>query len=320
METEFTVVLLDHQRNFDFAVEKKIWENLPWKIVIDNSDDEYYLAKLCSNADIVAVSLTPLTSKIIAAMQRCKAIVRYGIGVDTICVQTAKEKNIPVINFPNYCVHEVAEHAVALSLSLLRMLPMYHRALQKDNVWVAPNDIPPLKSVRESVIGVLGFGKTGNLFAQKMSSLGAKQLLIFSRKAPESLSSLPTARWEPCLESIFSNSDLISLHLPCNAETNGLINYKYLQLMKVGSILINVSRGNLIQESDLIKILHEKRIFAGLDVFTTEPLPPDHPFLQEEQVLLSPHLAWNSKTALRTLQEDAAYAIKQIYLREIHGS
>jgi len=261
--------------------------------------------KVVPDADVLMAQWAPVGAKAIGAMTHCRGIVRYGIGLDNIDLEAASRQGIPVRNVPDYCLDEVADHTIALMLTLQRQIPAVERRLRAGTWKITPPlALPPL---RHSVLGLVGFGRIARLVAQRARAFGMR-LTAFDPVVGEE-----TMREEGVqgvtLPDLFAGSDIISLHCPLTAQTRGLINARSLGLMKPHALLVNTSRGGLIETAALVEALRSGTIAgAGLDVFDPEPLPPDHPLCALETALLTSHTAWYSDASVAELQRKAALA------------
>ena len=248
------------------------------------------------------VQWAPVNRKVIEQLKNCRAIVRYGIGVDNVDLQAAKEKGIVVCNVPDYCVAEVADHTVSLALSLARQLAGTHERMKK-GIWKITPPLP-MPSFKDMTFSTIGYGRIAR------EVLNRAAVFHFSRAAYDPY--VDAATMEKCgvkklsFEDVIEQSHIISLHLPLTAETLHIINDKTLARMKEGAVLVNTSRGALIDTEALATVLQSCRLFAGLDVFEEEPLPADHPLYQCHNAILTSHTAWYSERSVPTLQCMAA--------------
>ncbi|WP_181801107.1 C-terminal binding protein [Streptomyces shenzhenensis] len=251
-------------------------------------------------ADAEVVMVTPyakVTTADFAALRRCKAVVRYGMGYDNIDVAAAAAAGIPVCIVPDASTDEVASHAFAMGLALSRRLPQGQAAI-RDGAWAGriAYDAPKLTDLR---VGVVGMGRIGRIVAASWAAIGA-QVRAYDPFA--AFSQVPAAS----LTQVLEESDVVSLHLPLTAETRHLVSADVLRRMRRGAVVVNVSRGGLVDEPALAEALHSGRIAgAALDVFAQEPLPGEHLLRDAPNTILTPHIAWRSTTSLDALQDGA---------------
>jgi D-3-phosphoglycerate dehydrogenase / 2-oxoglutarate reductase len=268
-----------------------------------NSDAD--IASVGDEIDAILTNTTPITRQIVNYLERCKIVVRLGVGFDVVDSVACRERGIVVCNVPDYGVEEVANHAIALLFAVHRQILSYDRRVREKG-WGHETEWP-IHRLSQQKVGVVGIGRIGAQFASRIKpfvrevaaydpGLGFDQ--IEKRGAiPQDL--------RPVLES----SDLISLHLPLSERTHHLINPETIGWMQRRPILINVSRGGLIDSAALAMGLREHKVSgAGLDVFEHEPTVPNE-YLDLPNVVLSPHVAWYSEEASQQLRTSAVRTI-----------
>ena len=252
-------------------------------------------------ADVVLVRESPLPAERIGRLDRCRAIVRYGVGVDNIDLEAAAARGIYVANVPDYGSHEVAEHALALILATARRIAQRDRAVRAGAWGVGSRE--PIARLAGSTLGLVGFGRIAEALWRKTAGLGFEATLVHDPVR----TSFPDGVRPVDLESLLAEADVISLHAPLTAATRHLIDADGLAHVRPGAVLVNTARGGLIDEAALLVALDEGRLRgAGLDVFEEEPLPADHPLRQRPQVVLTDHTGWYSDASLDELQRGAA--------------
>ncbi|KUO06145.1 C-terminal binding protein [Streptomyces caeruleatus] len=251
-------------------------------------------------ADARIVMVTPyakVTADDIASLDNCQAVVRYGMGYDNIDVSAAAASGVPVSIVPDASTDEVATHAFAMGLALSRRLPQGHAAI-RDGGWAGriAYDAPKLTDL---VVGVVGLGRIGRIVAASWSAVGAR---VHAYDPFTSVPEIPAAE----LTEVLEKSHVVSLHLPLTDETRHLVSGDVLRRMRPGAVVVNVSRGGLVDEQALADALHSGHLAgAALDVFAQEPLPTEHPLREAPNVILTPHIAWRSTTSLGALQDGA---------------
>jgi D-3-phosphoglycerate dehydrogenase len=238
---------------------------------------------------------------VMAALPHCRLVVRWGVGYDQIPVQDATELGVAVANAPAYGTQDVAEHAIALLLSATRHVAWFHRA-------IAEGEYPD--STRRSIhrmtgrtLGIIGVGRIGTAVARRGLGLGLRVLGFDAYRPGEELRALGV---EPVgLDRLLEESDYVSLHVPLNHETRGLMSADLIGRLRTDAILVNTSRGRVVDEEALIDALRARRIAAAaLDVFEREPLPVDSPLRTLDNVVLTPHAAGFSIEAWGDLRTD----------------
>lgn len=242
----------------------------------------------------------PFTEKVFAALPELKMIVRYGVGVNNIDLEAATRHHVAVCNVPDYGVQEVAVHALALTLTLLRKIGQMDASVKRGE-WEYAKSIP-IRRLRDLCYGIVGLGRIGACFAELIRPFGGRILGYETdgrRSVPEFVERVD-------LDTLLKESDVISIH--CNLETaRDLFRKETLQKMKNSAYVINVSRGGIIEESDLAQALNEGAVAgAGIDVTAIEPLPADSPLLTAKNIVLTPHMAWYSEESSSDLKTKTA--------------
>ncbi|MFS8514741.1 MAG: C-terminal binding protein, partial [Planifilum fulgidum] len=263
----------------------------------------------CRDADAILNQYAPLGRRVVEALNRCRVIVRYGVGVNTIDLAAATEKGICVANVPDYCLDEVSDHALALLLNLARRITAADR-LVKRGEWDFKR-AAPVRRLRGQTVGLVGFGNIPRVLAAKLKPLGFR-LIAHDPYVPRSVAEERGVTLVS-LDRLCREADIVSVHAPLTAETRGMIGREQLRSMKPRAYLINTSRGPVVDEGALLEALREGWIAgAALDVVEEEPIRPDHPLLSMEQVILTPHMAWYSEEAMEELRTKAAEAVREV--------
>jgi len=271
-----------------------------------NADDIVAVAK---DADAVLVTYAKLTREVLTQFTRCKAIGRFGLGVDNIDLPTAKEKGIAVNYVPDYCIREVSDHAMALLLSLIRKIPLSNKLVQSGR-WEMPA-VVPIRRIEGTVLGLIGFGHIPRLVAPKAQAFGIKVIAHDPFAKPDVFKSANVESVD--LDTLFKTSDYVSVHAPLLPATRGMMNAAAFAKMKKGAYIVNTARGPLIDEPALIAALDSGQIGgAGLDVVAAEPLAKDSPLLGRDNVIISPHTAFYSIEALNELQTKCATDVARV--------
>ena len=272
-------------------------------ILLPDGIPETALIEATRDADILMMCYTPVSRRVIETAPRLRGIVKYGVGIDAIDIPAAKDHGIIVVNVPEYAENTVAEGAFLLMLALLRKLPALSATMRADG-WAWPEPRWMGSDLSELTVGLVGLGRIGRSMARMTGAgFGAK---VIAHDPHQLEAAFSAAGVEPVeLDELLSRADAISLHTVLNDETRHLIGAAELARMKPGAVLVNVSRGALIDEQALIRALDEGRIGgAGLDVFEREPLDPSHPLQGRHNVILLPHLTFWTHQAMERLEED----------------
>ena len=272
--------------------------------------DAESLVELCAEAEGVIIGSIPaFTADVIARLKRCKILARGGVGVDNIDLEAARAKGIQVTCVPDYCVDEVSDHAMALILYFARKLEQGITEVEKGGWGIAA--LRPIAPLRGATLGVVGVGRIGAALAGKARAFGMR-IIAHDPFAPESAFEELEAE-NAGLSRIWEESDYVSLHAPLTSETRGMVNAETLERMKTDAVLINVARGELVDENALASALKKNAIRgAGLDVLEVEPPPPDHPLLGLPNCRVTPHSAWYSTAALEDMRRKAATDVLRV--------
>ena len=304
---------------FLIAMTDNVFPSLdPAKAALSRVDYELRMAKspsaedilaVAKDADAILVTYAKLTRELLMQLTKCKAIGRFGLGVDNIDLVAAAEKGIQVNYVPDYCIHEVSDHALALLLALARKIPQSNKLVQSGRWEVPP--LTPMHRLAGRVLGLVGFGNIPRMLAPKAKALGLKVVAydpfakaeLFKEAGVESVS----------FDQLLAMSDFVSVHAPLLPETRGLMNATAFGKMKKGAMIINTARGPLIDEAALLAALDGGQLGgAALDVITTEPMPKDSPLLGRDNLILTPHTAFYSVEALNELQTKCASDVARV--------
>jgi D-3-phosphoglycerate dehydrogenase / 2-oxoglutarate reductase len=276
-----------------------------------NCKAEHEVIQKCGRADVLLVQWAPITRRVLEALPNVKGVVRYGIGVDNIDVQGAKELGRMVSNVPNYCQEEVSDHAVSMILSLARRIPHDDNQIKHRGWGVGP--FLPIPAFADLTFGLVGFGSIARKVSEKAKPFRFRQIASDPVVPPEVFAKHGVERVE--LDTLLRTADIISLHCPLLPQTRHMINAESIARMKLGAILVNTARGPLVSEADLVAALKAGKIVgAGLDVFEKEPLAVDSPLRSLPNVILTSHAASVSSRAVDLLQIQAAEAARDILL------
>lgn len=276
----------------------------------DTVNDREEIIKRAKDADVILVVYVKITREIIDELLNLKYIGVLSTGYDNIDLKAAREKNILVTNTPSYGTDAVAQLALALLLEITTRVGHHDREISKgrwskEGFWYFGDY--PLLELKDKTIGVLGLGEIGLACAKIYKAMGMK-VLAYNRSQREENKAIVTYT---SLDEIFEKSDIIDLHLPLTDETRDIINRENIGKMKDGVIIINTARGGLIDEEALLEAINAKKIFAcGLDVVKNEPIADDHPFINEENVYLTPHMGWAPSATRQRLLDIAIENLK----------
>lgn len=308
---KYKIVILEN-RYENHNIEKDILGKTDCSIAeISSYSDSEYIEKECRDADAILVNLYKMDMTFLEKLEKCRVICRYGIGYDNVDAEYAASKGIKLLNVPEYCTEEVTEHILALFFSCIRNVAVKDRLIRKGK-W---NIKEGVRSGRISgkVFGILGYGKTGQALHRKIAGLGFSRILIYDHKAEKKGDLINTHSTDgtesvfASFDSILSESDFLSLNVPLNEKTKHMIGKESFRKIKQGAVLINASRGGVVDTEALICAL-EEGVLAGaaLDVYENEPLDEGSRLLDFDNVVLTDHAAWFSEDSQADLQRMCA--------------
>jgi D-3-phosphoglycerate dehydrogenase len=301
------------------AVTDSVFPSLdPAMAALSRLDPDMRMSKSVAAADILAVArdadailvtYAKLPGELLRQLRRCKVIGRFGLGVDNIDIKTAAELGIVVTYVPDYCMHEVSDHAMALLLALARKIPFSNQLVQAGR-WEMPA-VAPLRRLAGQVLGLIGFGNIPRALAPKAKAFGFEVIAHDPYAGSEAFAACGVEAVS--LETLLARSDVISVHAPLTPATRGLIDALAFARMKKGALIVNTARGPLIDEPALLAALDSGHLGgAALDVVATEPLPKDSALLGRPNVILTPHTAFYSVEALDELQTKCAADVARV--------
>jgi phosphoglycerate dehydrogenase-like enzyme len=268
----------------------------PLGITLCPESDEAAFGRLLPETEVLWHVLKPVTAQVMARAPKLRLIQKIGIGVNTIDLDAARRRGIAVCNLPGTNSRAVAEMTLALMLACLRRLPDLNSAVRAEGGWFRSWELQEhFGELGGRTVGLVGYGAVPQVLHPILEALGAC-VLFWSRSRKNSE-----------LEELLVRSDIVSLHLPLNAQTERSIDVRK---MKNGAILINTARGGLVDEEAMVEALQDGTLAAaGLDVFAEEPIQPDHPLLRLQNVVAAPHLAWLTQ---ETLQRGIEGALRNV--------
>lgn len=282
------------------------------ELIAAESGDEAELLGLAGDCDAILTCWKRVTPPVLDAAPRCLVVGRYGVGLDNIAVEHATELGIVVANVPDFCVDEVSEHALALTLALVRKVVEFAEQTRSggwDN-----SAAGELHRLRGQTMGLLGCGRIGSATAEKARAFGMR-VLAYTRSGK----GIPD--WiEPAasLDELLGAADVLSIHAPLTAETQGMIGEAELRRMKDSAFLVNTSRGAIVDQAALARALEERWIAgAGLDVLVAEPPDPDDPLPRLPNAIVTPHASFYSAESTAELQERAARNVLRVLRGEV---
>jgi D-3-phosphoglycerate dehydrogenase len=307
---KYKVVIVDREYN-NTVPEARIMKDINADLFEHHYKDPENILRVARDCDALIVHSAHITREIIEGLERCKVIARYASGADRTDVPAATERGILVTCAKDYCNEEVASHALALLMSLNRQIPQFSREL-RTNVWFGWYAKPPyVPGLNESVVGIIGFGRISRNLIAKLRYL-SKEIWVYSRSATaEAIADCGAVK--KTFDEIVEAADYISIHCPLDESTAHLFNMKVFSAMKPTAQIVNVARGGIVCEADLIRAVETGQIAgAALDVLEQEPPNPDNPLLHMDKVIVTPHSGWYSEGSQRRLQTIVAESVAAV--------
>lgn len=306
----FTAVITDHDFP-NLEPEERVLRPLGIQLEVLKAPDRSALKSALRRADAVINQFLALDAELIEAMSRCLLIVRYGVGYDTVDVTAATQAGICVSNVPDYGTQEVALHTLSLMLAVHRRLLIYDAALREGRWLRGPQVAPPIPRLKGLTLGIVGLGRIGRAVAVHAGSLGMHRLTYDPYVSRSSAIEAGAVLVD--YGTLLRQSDFVTFHTPLTTETRHLLGEREIQQMKPSAVVINTSRGAVVDTTALAKALQSGRLAgAGVDVFELEPLKPNHPLRTTPNTILTPHVAWYSEEATQTLKRRVAEEIARV--------
>lgn len=270
------------------------------RVTVLSGGDAAELAEALADGDALLIrSKTRVTRKLLEAAPRLRAIGRAGVGLENIDLEAARQRRVAVVYTPGAATDAVADLTLGMMLSLVRRLPWYDAAVRAGRFQEARGTT--LRDMNELTVGIVGFGRIGRAVASRCS-LGFGMRVLFNDIAPVDFSEFPAVAVSK--ESLYAESDVVSLNVPLTDLTRGLIGAAALQRFKSGAILLNTSRGEVIDAGAVAEALREGRLAgAGIDVFSPEPPPEGDPLLSTPNTILTPHIGARTQRGLHNMNQ-----------------
>jgi len=308
----------------DFAwpsldVEREILSQVGAELVVADTGEEAELIELSREVDAILTNWKRVPEAAVRQAPQCVVIARYGVGVDNIPVALATELGIIVANVPDFCVNEVADHAMGLLLACARRLVTF-TSETRSGVWSLEH-APGLPRLAEQTLGIVGFGRIAQALVPRARGFGLRVLVYTPRLAaagavPGELAG--QVEVAASLDELLAAADYVSLHVPATTQSAGLIGGHELDQMKPTAYLINTSRGALIDQDALDQALREQQIAgAALDVLSREPPPADLPLLGAPNLIVTPHAAFYSDASIHEVQTRAAANVATVLTGDV---
>jgi D-3-phosphoglycerate dehydrogenase len=288
--------------------EKEEFDRMDTELILAQVQEEKDLTRACREADGLLNQYALLTRRVLENLPKCKVVSRYGVGVDSVDLRAATDLGMIVANVPDYCIDEVANQTLSMILALIRKMAFFDQKV-KSGHWDFRLGIPIYRT-KGKTLGLIGCGKIGLEVAKRISSFDVKVIAFdpYIEKAPGGIELKD-------FDTVLKESDFIAIHCPLNGSTHHLIGEREFGKMEKKPLLINTSRGPIIDEKALIQALEQGLIAgAGLDVLEKEPPDSKNPLLKMENVILSPHIGFYSEESISELKRRTARNVSNVLL------
>lgn len=277
-------------------------------VLLPDNVSEAQLTEAVRDADLLLMCYTPITARVINAARKLKGIIKYGVGIDAIDIHTAKSRQIPIANIPEYAEETVAEGAFAMMIALAKKLIPIHNRMQTQG-WAWPTSRWMSNDIAGKTLGVIGAGRIGQSMARMAGAGFRANVLGYDPHVDADTMLAAGIQKQENLHAMLAQCDFVSVHCVLNEDTYHLIGGTELNSMKPTAFLINAGRGSVIDEQALLSALKIKQIAgAGLDVFSQEPLTQSgHPLselYEMDNVILTPHLTFYTEESMQRLEEE----------------
>ncbi|MBA3275214.1 MAG: C-terminal binding protein [Chloroflexia bacterium] len=314
MPIAFTVIVTSDRYgtdSSDFARERELLQDFPdieVELIGEPGRSEEHLIAMGQRADALMLSTRdPVSRRVCESIPRVKVIARYGVGLDNVDLQAAADHGIVITHYPQYCTSEVADHALAMILTMNRRIAELNQDLH-DGAWGTQGRQTarilrgPLNAMFANTVGVVGLGRIGEAVTARLVPFGSRILIHDPYIDPDAIR---RAGAEPAsFDGLIQESDIVTLHCPLTPETRGLLGPEQFAKMKPTVAIVNTCRGPVVNEAALIEFLTSNpQARAALDVTEIEPLDPDSSLYALPNVILTPHAAYFSEQAVRTVRE-----------------
>jgi D-3-phosphoglycerate dehydrogenase / 2-oxoglutarate reductase len=314
MSDKVKVVVTDYiEDNLDWEAEKLAGKEIIFETYqLKFKPEEEVLAKI-KDADIIVVNMVKMSESIVSKLEKCRLIIRHGIGYDNVDVEACTKYGIQFAYQPDYCKEDVAEHAIALIFACARKVVRSRKTLEessKKGQWDF-SGLFPIYRLDGKTLGIVGTGRIGSRVFRKLRTFGFNIIgcdPYLSERRKKEMEDQGLVYVDK--ETLFKQSDYITVHTPLNDETKHIVNAETLALMKPSAYLVNTSRGPMVDSAALAEAV-KNGIIAGaaIDVFDVEPPAPDFELFGLENVILTPHIGWAS--------EEAGWEIRESILNDI---
>ena len=281
------------------------------KVIFNNTKNRQELEKLVEDAYVIMTDVTIIDEELLDCAKNLKYIVEYGVGYDNIDVTAATKRGITVCNVPDAYLKEVSEHAITLIMAISRKICSWNKLVKEDRKWDF-NSYDVLK-LYDKTLGLIGCGQIGRLVADFANVMKMKVIIYDPYINEDVLNKNNITAKLVDLDFLLESSDVISIHTPLTPQTKNMINKEKISLMKNDAILVNTSRGGIVNEKDMCEALEKGKFFGfATDVIEDEPNVKDCPLIKYDNVLITPHIGWKSEVAAMNIEMKAVEEVMRI--------
>lgn len=302
------IILFNAEDQSDIIVEQEMIDKTKYEIILLNDQDDSRMGELCAEADGIITIYSPVTTDTVAQLKKCKCIALQAIGFNNIDLDAVTEKGIAIANVPDYCLQEVAAHTIALALSCIRRVSELSARVKKHQWDYSGQKIHRLSSLK---YGLIAFGNIAKTMVPMLKGMGFS-ICAFDPMAPQSAFDELGVERKNTIEDLLKESDIVSVHLPLNKNTENFMDEAKFRFMKKDAYFINTSRGGIVDEEALYHALTEKWIAgAALDVLKEEK-ECNSPLIDLDQVIITPHIAFYSEESAIQMRKSAMEQLLQV--------
>lgn len=293
-----------------FRVETQRYDEVGIRYALEKCATQEEAFACAADADAIGMINIPFDRALMSRFKNCKLIVRYGIGVDSVDLQAASDLGIKVCNLPTYCIEEVAAHSVAMVLDIIRKLTLHDRRF-RTGLWNGGYGYPS-RRLSKLTVGLVGFGKIARCTAGMLKPMFGEVIAYDLFLGDDAFAGTGVRR--AAFGELLEQADVVSLHVPLTPDTHHLIRAETIEKMKDGAFLVNVSRGEVVSINDLVAALKSGKLSAaGLDVVEGEPIrDAEHPMFTLENLVATPHAAYNSLESMTSQHEEVADTVIRV--------
>jgi D-3-phosphoglycerate dehydrogenase len=313
-ERKIVICDLDHK---DVEQERAVFEENGYDFEWLHCKTQEEVIKNCQGAEVLLNQYVRMDKTIFEALPTVKCVIRYGVGYDNINLEDASKYGVQACNIPDYGTREVANHALAMMMTLVRKIALSNKLI-RNGIWDYQKGIPIFR-LSDCTVGICGMGRIGTVFANSVRALGCK-VIAYDIEYQSTSREFPDFVEFVSFEEMIERSDIISIHCPLNEQTYHSFSKKEFDVMKDSTYIINVSRGGIIDEDALLDALKNNKIAgAGIDVVEHEPMQSNNPLLAFDNFIISPHTAWYSEqSALELKKKTAEEAVRFLKRENLH--